>query len=529
MSILAKSLTYIHPDKEVLFQNLQLAVPTGGKASIVGNNGAGKSTLLQVLAGRLPASAGEVVIPEAPYYVPQHLGQYDAYSVAQALGVAEKLHALHAILAGDASAENFTRLDDDWEMEDRVQAALDFWELRHVALHQPMHLLSGGEKTKVFLAGAQVHAAQSLLLDEPSNHLDAASRALLYEFIRRSPATVLVVSHDRALLNLVDLTLELTPTALEVYGGNYDFYREQKNQQLAALQHQLDEKQKTLHHTQQKARDVAEQRHKQEARGKAQGLKKALPRIVAGGLKSKAQQSSAQLKEVQQDKINSLTTDLHHLRTQLEQQALKLDLGKSDLHRGKVLMEATAINFSYDGPPLWPQPLTFQVRSGARVRIAGNNGRGKTTLLNIMTGSLRPTVGQLFVAEFDYFYIDQEYSLLDNALTVFEQVQRFNSRGLLEHELKTVLHYQQFGREVWDRKSGGLSGGEKMKLLLCCLTVRNNAPDVLILDEPTNNLDLRSQQVLTEAVKSFGGTILLISHDQHFAEAIGTDSTITLS
>ncbi|OON69075.1 ABC-F family ATP-binding cassette domain-containing protein [Hymenobacter sp. CRA2] len=529
MSVVVNALSYVHPDGEMLFQDLHLAVPQGAKASIVGLNGAGKSTLLRIIAGRVPPTAGEVLLPEVPYYVPQHLGQYDDYSVAQALAVADKLEALEAILAGDAAPDHFTRLDEDWGIEERVQAALAAWQLTHLQLTQPLRSLSGGEKTKVFLAGALIHAPGIVLLDEPSNHLDADSRRLLYDFIDRSGATLLVVSHDQAVLNRATLTLELSRHGLDVYGGNYDFYRDQKQQQVAALQAQLDDKAKTLHQTRQKARDLAEQRHKQEARGKAQGAKKGLPRIVAGALGSKAEQSSAQMKETQHEKISGLTTGLSQLRAQLqEQQALRLDLGHSALHRGKVLVDARAINVAYAEHHLWPQPLTVQIRSAARVRLAGRNGAGKTTLLRVLTGSLPPSVGNIFVAAFEYFYIDQDYSLVEPALTVFEQVQRHNSRGLLEHELKTVLHYQQFPRESWDRPCAGLSGGEKMKLILACLTVRNNAPDVLILDEPTNNLDLRSQEVLTAAVQSFGGTVLVISHDQYFVDAIGIDTTINL-
>ncbi|KAA9338332.1 ABC-F family ATP-binding cassette domain-containing protein [Hymenobacter busanensis] len=529
MSIVLNALSYTHPDGEVLFRDLHLALAAGSKASLVGHNGVGKSTLLQLIAGHLQPTAGSATLAEPPYYVPQHLGQYDDYTLAQALGIEAKLQALAAILGGNAAPAHFACLDDDWGVEERVQAALAFWHLQHVPLTQPLGALSGGEKTKVFLAGVLVQTPGIVLLDEPSNHLDTESRGLLYDFIRRSPATLLVVSHDRALLNLLEPTLELTPTAVEAYGGNYDFYRAQKDGQLAALQAQLDDSHKTLHQAQQKARELAEQRHKLEARGKAGQHKKGLPRIVAGNLKRQAEQSSAHLKEVQSEKLSGLTDRVQQLRAQLrEQHALKIDLTQSDLHRGKVLVEAQAVNVGYGPRPLWPQPLTLQLRSGDRVRLAGPNGAGKTTLLRLLTGQLAPSAGTVARADFEYFYIDQGYSLIDNERTVFEQIQHFNSRGLLEHELKTVLHYHQFPRDGWDRRCEGLSGGEKMKLLLCCLTVRNNAPDLLILDEPTNNLDLRSQQVLTEAVKDFRGTILLISHDQHFVDEIGVAATITL-
>ena len=530
MSIIVNDLSYAFPDGTALLRHLYLAVPAGAKASLVGSNGAGKSTLLHLLAGRLRPGGGEVSLPEAPYYVPQHLGQYDALTVAEALGVAARLRALHAILAGDASPDNFALLDDAWDLEEQVQAALAQWQLPHLGLAQPLHTLSGGEKTKLFLAGAQLRPPAVLMLDEPSNHLDAAGRQLLYQFIRRSRATVLLVSHDRALLNLVDLTLALRPDGISTYGGNYDFYEAQQQTQLAALRHQVEAQEKALRDARQKARDVAEQRHKQDARGSKQGAKKGLPRIVAGNLQRQAQQSSARLQDVHADRIGGLSEELRELRGRVQEQSvLKIDLSQSGLHRGKVLVEATGLNFAYPGqPPLWARPLSVQLRSGQRLRLTGPNGAGKTTLLRLLLGQLRPTAGQLHRADFTSFYLDQDYSQVLPDLTVLELVQRHNARHLLEHELKATLYYYQFGPESWDRPGRALSGGERMKLLLVCLTVHNRAPDLLILDEPTNNLDLTSQQVLTEAVRGFQGSILLISHDEHFAQAIEATETLAL-
>ncbi|MFD2521799.1 ABC-F family ATP-binding cassette domain-containing protein [Emticicia soli] len=529
MSIVIKSLSYIHSDRETLFQHISFAIAKGNKASLVGNNGTGKSTLLQIIAGQLQASAGDVSMAEKPYYVPQHLGQYDTYTIAQALGIEQKLNAYEAILKGDASVENFTLLNDDWTIEERVQNAFAYWHLQHLSLRQPMHLLSGGEKTKVFLAGILIHEPTIILLDEPSNHLDAQSRELLYEFIRRSKETLLLVSHDRTLLNLLDLTLELSKTGVEAFGGNYDFYKTQKEGKLEALEAQLDEKEKTLKQVQQKARELAEQRQRQEIRGKANGLKQNLPKIVAGNLKSKAEISTAKAKEVQQDKMNEIAGSLRQIRTQIqEQQVLKLDLRKSGLHKGKILVDAKDINYGYERSLLWQAPLSFQLRSGDRIRIEGNNGTGKTTLLKLITGMLEPTQGDIYIEKFKYLYVDQHYSVIDNKLTVFEQTQLFNERHLPEHELKMLLHYHQFPREVWDRKCVGLSGGEKMKLLLCCLAISNNTPDMLMLDEPTNNLDIYSQEVLTQAIKDFNGTILVIAHDQQFISEIGIEQRLVL-
>lgn len=529
MSMLIKSVSYIHPDREILFQYISFSLAKGQKAALVGKNGTGKSTLLQIIAGQLPASTGEVMLTGKHWYVPQHLGQYDTCSIAQSLGIEQKLNAYEAILEGDASAENFAALNDDWTIEERVQNTFAYWHLQHLSLRQPMHLLSGGEKTKVFLAGIRIHEPDIILLDEPSNHLDAESREWLYEFIKKSKETILLVSHDRTLLNLLDLTLELTQQGIEAFGGNYAFYQAQKEEKLEALEAQLDEKEKSLKQTQQRARELAEQRQKQEVRGKMHGQKQNLPKIVAGNLKSKAEVSTAKVKDIQQEKMSELSDNLRQIRTQIqEQQVLKIDLKKSDLHKGKILVDANEINYGYQDTLLWQRPLSFQIRSGDRIRIEGNNGTGKTTLLKLITGVSEPLAGEIYRADFNYLYIDQNYSIINNQLTVFEQTQYFNERHLPEHELKMLLHYHQFPRGIWDRKCAGLSGGEQMKLLLCCLAISNNMPDMLIVDEPTNNLDVYSQEVLTQAIKGFNGTLLVISHDQHFVEEIGLEERIVL-
>jgi ATPase subunit of ABC transporter with duplicated ATPase domains len=526
MSIVVKSLTYVHPDRETLFENINFSVARGDRAALVGNNGVGKSTILQVIAGRLQPTAGEIITSDAVLYIPQHLGQYDQLSISEALRVDKKLRALHAILDGDASTDNFTNLGDEWDIEEKIQHALEFWRLDYLNISQTMNTLSGGEKTKVFLAGILLHSPEIVLLDEPSNHLDGFGRSQLYDFITKTKATVLLVSHDRALLNLTGTTLDLGKNKVEVYGGNYDFYKEQKDTQLESLLSQIDEKEKNLKRARENARDIAEQRQKKEVRGKIRGQSQSLPRIIAGGLKRNAEQSTARLQNTHNQKISDVTDNVKEMRQQIQQHlVLKIDLKHSNLHKGKLLIDAKQISFRYGEKDLW-KGLSFQVHSGDRIHIEGRNGSGKTTLLSMITGKFRPTAGQFFRADFDYLYLDQKYTLIDPNVSLFEQVQKFNSRNLAEHELKSMLHYYQFPGDTWDRKCTGLSGGEKMKLSLCCLAVNNHTPDVLILDEPTNNLDIKSLEVLTLAVKSFNGTLLVISHDHYFIRDVGIDTHI---
>lgn len=528
MSLFIKSLTYIHADKTLLFESLSLNINKGQKASLVGSNGIGKSTLLELAAGNLQPNAGSVTYSEKPWYIPQHLGQYDNYTIAEALEVQDKLHALRSILNGDTAQQHFTDLQDDWDIEEKLNTALHEWGLDHLAPEAVLKDLSGGQKTKVFLAGIQIHQPGIILMDEPSNHLDVSSRQQLYNLVTNSKASILVVSHDRVLLNLLPETFELTKSGIELYGGNFDFYKAQKQEKINALENQLDEKAKTLKQGQQKAKEMAEQRQKKEARGKAAGQTNSLPRIVAGGLKSKAEQSTAKMMDAHQDKVAGMADNLRNIRLQLQQQqVLKIDIGTSDLHQGKMLVDATNITFGYTDTMLW-EPLTFQIRSGDRVRLEGNNGSGKTTLLKIITGSLEPHNGSIQRVPFTYLYLDQDYTMIDSGLTVYEQVLNYNGRGLQEHELKSLLIYSQFDREMFNRKCTGLSGGEKMKLSLCCLAVSNHTPDMLILDEPTNNLDVQSLDVLSATVRDFTGTLIVISHDQYFIDDISIDKRIVV-
>lgn len=529
MGITINNLSYIHPDKEPLFHTINFRVLTGEKISLIGNNGSGKSTLLQVIAGKLQPSQGEVICSSKPYYIPQHFGQYDNLTISQALGVDEKLKALHAILEGDTSISNIECLNDDWSVESRVEAALQYWDLDGVELTQTMAKLSGGEKTKVFLSAIAIHSPEIILLDEPSNHLDQESRTLLYQFLNKSKATILIVSHDRTLLNLLESTLELARDRVELYGGNYDFYEVQKEQKLNSLHTQLDENEKNLRQIKQRARDIAEQKQKNDVRGKKQKQKAGIPRIAMGTFKDKAEQSGAKIRNIQHEKQNDASDNIKKIKDEISQKdILKIDISKPDLYNGKLLVEAKNMTFSYSKELLWKEPLCFCIRGGDRIRVVGKNGSGKTTLIQIIIGVLQPSAGYVFIADFKYLYIDQEYSIIDYQLSVFEQVEKFNEQHLLEHELKMLLHRYQFSNNMWDRRCAKLSGGEKMKLILCCLVISNNMPDILILDEPTNNLDIQSQKVLLSSIKKFGGAIIVVSHDQKFIDEIGIDHIIQI-
>ena len=545
MPISIQQISYIHPDKEVLFSDLNFAISKGQKLGLVGNNGCGKSTLLQIIAGQRSPSSGVIVRPDDLYYIPQHFGQYDSLTIAQALQTDHKQEALHAILAGDASTENFTILNDDWNIEERSMAALDSWGLGQFTLSYPMNLLSGGEKTRVFLAGMDIHNPSVILMDEPTNHLDSSGRQRLYDWVQKWRSTLLIVSHDRTILNLLPEICELEKHQLTYYGGNYEFYKEQKNIMQQALLERIEEKDKALRLARKVARETAERRDKQNVRGEKANMKKGVPRIVLNSLQSKSEKSTAKLNNAHQEKAGKLTDERNQLKSSLPSTAaLKTDFNSSSLHSGKILVTAEKINFSYhqmdnkeslntsgtDNPEqfLWKTPLSFQIKSGDRLCVKGLNGSGKTTLLKLITGQLQTQTGTLTRADFTYVYLNQEYSIIDDRNSVLEQAYAFNSRNLPEHEIKIILNRFLFPASEWDKSCRKLSGGEKMRLAFCCLMISNNTPDMFILDEPTNNLDIQSIEIITATIKNYTGTVIVISHDDYFIKEIGIDQPILL-
>ena len=544
MSISIQQISYIHPDKEVLFSDLNFAISKGQKLGLVGNNGCGKSTLLQIIAGQLSPSSGVIVRPDDLYYIPQHFGQYDSLTIAQALQIERKQQALHAILAGDVSNENFTILNDDWNIEERSIAALDLWGLGQFTLSYPMNLLSGGEKTRVFLAGMDIHHPSVILMDEPTNHLDSSGRQRLYDWVEKYRSTLLVVSHDRTLLNLLPEICELEKHQINYYGGNYEFYKEQKTLMQEALQQRIEEKEKALGIARKVARETAERRDKQNVRGEKSNIRKGVPRIVLNELQGKSEKSTSKLTGVHQEKAEKLTNERNQLRGSLSPTAaLKTDFNSSSLHTGKILVTAKEINFSYHSnsinndiqensiskQQLWQAPVSFQLKSGDRLRIEGANGSGKTTLLKLITGQLQPQEGTLTRTDFSYVYLNQEYSIIDDRNSILEQAYAFNSRNLPEHEIKIILNRYLFPASEWDKSCRKLSGGEKMRLAFCCLMISNNTPDMFILDEPTNNLDIQSIEIITATIKNYAGTVIAISHDNYFIQEIGVEQCILLS
>ena len=501
---------------------------------LLGHNGAGKTTLMRLMHGLLWPAKGRIV---------WHTSEGEETSPIAG-------RAVSALVSPDQQ-ENYQR--QRWYItgrellltafEDTPLLYTNTSEQRHAQVEDMARRLraldlldrmvpevSQGQLRLLLLGRALVRQPDLLLLDEPTNHLDTSARERFYDFIRRTSATALIISHDRTLLNLLPAICELSRNKLTYYGGSYDFYKEQKKIHQNALLQQLEEKEKAFRLARKTAREVEERKAKQNVRGEKAALKKGIPRIMMGNLKNHAENSTGKLNNIHIQKSEKIRQEVMDIRNSLSQtDKLKTDFNASALHTGKILVTAQNINFHYpdSNTNLWTVPLSFQLRSGNRFCIKGDNGSGKTTLLRLITGELTPTGGTIERADFTYVYLDQEYSLIQNEYTVSEQAEAFNLRHLPEHEIKTVLNRYLFPQDVWNKPCGKLSGGEKMRLAFCCLMIADNTPDLFILDEPTNNLDIESIEIITATIRNYQGTVLAVSHDRDFLKETGIEQEIS--
>lgn len=525
-----QGVAYAHPDKDLLFSGINLNISKKDKIALTGNNGTGKSTLLKLAAGLLLPNEGLIKTDASPYYVPQIFGQFNDFTIAQSLGISAKIQSLNEILNGVVNDKNLGLLNDDWLIEDRCAEAFSYWELHNLDLNQKMGLLSGGQKTRVFLAGIMIHQPELVLLDEPTNHLDDRGRTLLNGYISNTKNTVLVVSHDRVLLNQLSQIAELSKNGITVYGGNYDFYVLQKSIAAEALLHDVQSKEKALRKAREIEREATERQQKLDARGRKKQEKAGLPTISMNTLKNKAENSTSKIKGVHEEKVSGMAKALSKLRQALpETDKIKIDINTDLSYKGKLLFSVIDINFLNNDKFLWQNPLNFSIKSGERIAIKGANGSGKTTLINLLLAKLKPAVGSLTATPLHTVHIDQDYSLIDNSLTVYQQAAKYNSGELQEHEIKIRLNRFLFDQNYWDKPCSALSGGEKMRLMLCSVTIGNQSPEMIILDEPTNNLDIQNIEILTEAVSAYEGTLLVVSHDALFLKQMNITQEIYLN
>ncbi|GAA2984230.1 ABC-F family ATP-binding cassette domain-containing protein [Streptomyces drozdowiczii] len=528
-SLICSNLSFSWPDDTPVFSGLSFTVGAG-RTGLVAPNGSGKSTLLKLLAGELRPTAGSVTVEGTLAYLPQSLPLTGDLSVAEVLGVDAVIRALDAVESGDVDEKHFAVIGDDWDIEERTRAQLDRLGLDAIALDRSIGTLSGGQVVSLGLAAQLLKRPDVLLLDEPTNNLDLEARHRLYDTLETWNGTLLLVSHDRALLDRMDRVAELGPEELRLYGGNFTAYEEavRAEQEVAEKNvRNAEQELKREKREMQQARERAERR----ASNAARNLKNAgLPRIFAGNMKRGAQEAAGKSGQTHASRVGEAQARLDEAgRAVRDEQRITLDLPGTDVPAGRTVLLCEQVRLRLgDREQFSGEGVDLTIRGPERIALTGPNGAGKSTLLRLVNGDLEPDAGSVRRADGRIAYLSQRLDLLDLDRTVAENFAAYAPHRQ-EAERMNLLARFLFRGDRAHLPVGVLSGGERLRATLACVLCAEPAPQLLLLDEPTNNLDLVSAGQLESALASYRGAFVVISHDERFLERIGVERWLRLA
>ncbi|MFI1868861.1 ribosomal protection-like ABC-F family protein [Streptomyces jumonjinensis] len=528
-AIVCSNVSFTWPDDTPVFTDLSFTVATG-RTGLVAPNGSGKSTLLKLIAGELKPATGSVSINGTLGYLPQSLPLTGNLTVAEVLGIAAVIRALDAVESGDVSEEHFTTIGDDWDVEERTRAQLDRLGLAGLALDRSLSTLSGGQVVSLGLAAQLLRRPDVLLLDEPTNNLDLKARHRLYDVLADFNGCLLLVSHDRALLDRMERIAELASTELRFYGGNFTEYREAVRAEQEVVQKNVRNAEQELKREKremQQARERAERRQSNAARN----LKNAgLPRIFAGNMKRGAQESAGRAGQMHASRVSEAKTRRDEAgRALREEQRLTLELPDTQVPAGRNLFLGEGMQVHHASQAVFADGgVNLTIRGPERIALTGPNGAGKTTLLRLITGDLTPDSGEITRNDGRIAYLSQRLDLLDLDRTVAENFAAFAPERPEAERMNLLARFLFRGARA-HLPVGVLSGGERLRATLACVLCAEPAPHLLLLDEPTNNLDLVSAGQLESALNSYQGAFMVISHDERFLGEIGVNRWLRLA
>ena len=521
-SLTLDSVTYALPDGRLLFSNLTERFDQR-RTGLVGRNGVGKSILARLLAGQLPPTQGHCHRHGRVHYLAQHIITADT-TVADLAQVSPILQALQRIEAGSTAPGDFETVGERWNIREQLHRHLAREQLDMLHPDRPAHTLSGGQAMRVALLGAYLSDADYLILDEPSNHLDAPSRAALMIMLERWNKGLLVISHDRALLGNMQRIVELSPQGLHSYGGNYSHYAACKAQQNEQAEHTLErlklERQRQVRALQQQRERL--ERHQANAGKDAKHRNQA--KILLDRQQQRSQTTAGKQHHAHQAARAALATQVREAAHQLDTQH------KVVLHAPATLLPAGSQVAWLSGVVLpyvsHPRPLDLVFHAGQRIALSGPNGSGKSTVLKVLAGQLPARAGHCQTRG-PVAYLDQHSSLLPPCQSILEHLQHA-CRQVDQSSLRTRLAQLGLGAERITLPSGLLSGGERLKAALAAVLYADQPAQLLLLDEPSNHLDLASLQALEQMLCHYQGTLLVASHDAVFLQRLQLHACLRL-
>lgn len=571
-------LHFAHPSQPPLFEDLS-AVFSAPLTGLIGDNGCGKTTLMRLILGDLTPDSGSLAAPERMAYLPQDLGLGREQTLAELCGISEILRALQAVESGEYSPELYETIGDNWDVEERTLAALATYGFTPAALvdrdnpeairalfTRDMRSFSGGEAVIAALASLMVSDPEFILLDEPTNNLDSVAKAQLFTALEAFPCPALIISHDRDLLERVNVIAELHADRqglahLRLFEGNYSTYRQALDTEQQAAQRCVTEAKnevRSAHREWVQAQEII-------SKNMSRVWKDDQPDTILDLAKDASRQAAAKLRGLRVGKQEQAQEAYQNAQNQVRiQEKIYAELSQQPLPAGRKVLElhrvdsrrvdsrvsretftvqqpakvdslhfspAKATNESRQGTPA-EHPEHLILSGPEHLRITGANGSGKTTLLEAIAHAKDPEYRSPVEPAYrvDYClegaYIPQRITL-DPELTLLQSVQRANP-GVSEQHLRDQLARLLFRRESVHHKTGELSGGERFRAAVAQVLLADPVPQLLMLDEPTNNLDISSVDWLVQALEAYTGALIVVSHDEDFCRRIRIDRTLAL-
>lgn len=521
-SITVCRLAWSTPDGRAVLSNLDLSFGHE-RTGLVGRNGVGKSTLLKLIAGDLPPQSGDVSITGRLGVLRQTVQANARQTVADLFGASEALAFLRRAELGDADADGLSRAD--WTLEAQMSAALGRLGLE-AAPETLLSTLSGGQRTRAGLAALVFDEPDFILLDEPTNNLDRDGRHAVIELLTGWRGGAIVISHDRELLETLDAIVELTGLGATRYGGNFSHYRERKTLELAAAEHDLADAERRVANIAERAQATAERKARSDRAGQRRRSRGDIPRIQLNTLRNRSEATGGKNARLAARRHEQAVDDAATARRRIEVlQPLTVAIPPTKLPASKPVLRIDAASAGYDDRPVIHN-LTFAITGPERIAVTGANGSGKTTLLALIVGQLVPWAGTVRLMT-EFAQLDQQVSLLDPTASIRDNFRRLNPDAD-ENACRASLARFKFRADAALQSVAGLSGGELLRAGLACV-LGARPPQLLILDEPTNNLDLDSIAAVEAGLCAYDGALLVVSHDEAFLEAIGITRRLAIA